>query len=122
MEKLPQLRVVENQKVRALHYLKARVKEKEMIVLTPPPPLGGKGGESKKGNSKTKPALTQGKAGESAPKSSPPMGSTPASASSNNPVTPSPKAGVSKPGKIPRQCAYFESSGGCTRGDKCVLA
>ena len=87
---------------------------------TPPPPSGGKGGESKKGNSKTKPALTQGKAGESAPKSSPPMGSTPASSSSNNPVTPSPKAGVSKPGKIPRQCAYFASPGGCTRGDKCM--
>ena len=88
---------------------------------TPPPSLGGKGGgESKKGNTKTKPAITQGKAGESVPKSIPPMGSTQASSSSSNPVTPSPKAGVSKPGKIPKQCAYFASPGGCTRGDKCM--
>ena len=87
---------------------------------TPPPSSGGKGSESKKGNTKTKPAITQGKVGESVPKSSPPMGSTQASSSSNNPVTPSPKAGVSKPGKIPKQCAYFASSGGCTRGDKCM--
>ena len=87
---------------------------------TPPPLSGGKGGESKKGSSKTKPSLTQGKVGESVPKSGPSMGSTPASSSSNNPVTPSPKAGVSRPGKIPKQCAYFASSGGCTRGDKCM--
>ena len=87
---------------------------------TPPPSSGGKGGESKKGNTKTKPAITQGKAGESVPKSSPPMGSMQTSSSSNNPVTPSPKAGVSKPGKIPKQCAYFASSGGCTRGEKCM--
>ena len=87
---------------------------------TPPPTSGGKGGESKKGSSKTKPSLTQGKVGESVPKSSPSMGSTPASSSSNNPATPSPKPGVSRPGKIPKQCAYFASSGGCTRGDKCM--
>ena len=86
---------------------------------TPPPVSGGKGGESKKGNSKPKPAITQGKAVESVPKSSPPMGSTPAS-SSTTPMTPQPKASVGKPGKIPRQCAYFASSGGCTRGDKCM--
>ena len=58
VEKLPQPRVVENRKVKALHYLKearAKAKEKEMIVSQTPPPLsGGKGGESKKGNSKTK--------------------------------------------------------------------
>ena len=86
---------------------------------TPPPVSGGKGGESKKGNSKTKPAITPGKAVESAPKSSPPMGSTPAS-SSTTPMTPQPKAPAGKPGKIPKQCAYFASSGGCTRGDKCM--
>ena len=86
---------------------------------TPPPSSNGKGGESKKGNSKTKPALTQGKAGESVSKSNPSTGSTPAS-SSNNPATPLPKANVGKPGKIPKQCAYFASPGGCTRGDKCM--
>ena len=89
------------------------------LSQTPPPTSSGKGGESKKGNSKTKPALTQGKTGESVPKSGPSMGSTPAS-SSTSPITPQPKSTVGKPGKIPRQCAYFASSGGCTRGDKCM--
>ena len=41
-----------------------------------PPPSSGKGGEAKKGNSKGKPAITQGKTSESVPKSSPPTGST----------------------------------------------
>ena len=86
---------------------------------TPPPPSSGKGSEANKGSSKTKPALTQGKTSESVPKSTPSTGSTPAS-SSNNPATPVPKASVGKPGKIPRQCAYFASPGGCTRGDKCM--
>ena len=27
---------------------------------------------------------------------------------------------MSKPGKIPRQCAYFASPGGCVRGEKCM--
>ena len=84
-----------------------------------PPPSSGKGGEVKKGSSKGKPAITQGKSGESVPKSSPSMGSTPAS-SSTPPVTPQPKAPAGRPGKIPRQCAYFASTGGCTRGDKCM--
>ena len=95
---------------------------------TPPPSSGGKGGESKKGNSKGKPALTQGKITESVPKSNPSTGATPASSSttpgiassSNTPGTPQAKATVGKPGKIPRQCAYFASPGGCTRGDKCM--
>ena len=86
---------------------------------TPPPSSNGKGGESRKGSSKTKPAITQSKTVESVPKSNPPTGSTPAS-SSTNPATPQPKAAVSKPGKIPRQCAYFASSGGCAKGDKCM--
>ena len=86
---------------------------------TPPPPSNGKGGESRKGNSKNKPAITQGKTSESVPKSNPPTGPTPAS-SSTTPATPQPKATVGKPGKIPKQCAYFASPGGCTRGDKCM--
>ena len=76
---------------------------------TPPPP-SGKGGESRKGNSKIKPAITQGKASESVPKSNPPMGSTPAS-SSTTPTTPQPKATVGKPGKIPKQCLFCLSRG-----------
>ena len=86
---------------------------------TPPPTSGGKGGESKKGNSKSKPAITQGKTSESVPKSNPPTGPTQAS-SSTSPPTSQAKATVSKPGKIPKQCAYFASPGGCTRGDKCM--
>ena len=39
-----------------------------------PPPLSGKGGESRKGNSKNKPAITQGKASESAAKVEPTYG------------------------------------------------
>ena len=86
---------------------------------TPPPSTNGKGGESKKGNAKGKPALTQGKTTESVPKSNPSTGSTPAS-SSTTPSVPQAKATVSKPGKIPKQCAYFASPGGCVRGDKCM--
>ena len=87
MEKLHPIRVVESRRVRALHCLKEiRVKEKErgMTVLRPlHHHLSGKGGESRKGNSKNKPAITQGKASESVPKSNPSTGSTPASSSTN---------------------------------------
>ena len=62
---------------------------------TPPPSSNGKGSESRKGNSKSKPAITQGKTVESVPKSNPPTGSTPAS-SSTNPATPQPKAAVNQ--------------------------
>ena len=76
----------------------------------PPPPSSGKGNEFKKGNSKGKPALTQGKTPESMPKSSPSTGSTPASSSttpgaassSATPGIPQAKATVSRPGKIPK--------------------
>ena len=27
---------------------------------------------------------------------------------------------MNKPGKIPKQCAYFASPGGCVRGEKCL--
>ena len=27
---------------------------------------------------------------------------------------------MGKPDKIPRQCAYFASEGGCQRGEKCL--
>ena len=95
---------------------------------TPPPSSNGKGGESKKGNSKGKPALTQGKVSESVPKSNPSTGATQASSSptpgvassSTTSATPQAKATVGRPGKIPKQCAYFASPGGCTRGDKCM--
>ena len=35
-------------------------------------------------------------------------------------MTPQPKPMLSKPGKIPRQCAYFASEGGCQKGEKCM--
>ena len=54
---------------------------------TPPPPTGGKGGESKKGNSKNKPAITQGRTSESVPKSNPPTGLTQASSSTSLPTS-----------------------------------
>ena len=82
-----------------------------------PPPSNGKGSESKKGGAKNKPALTQGKGNDSVPKANPSTGLPPAS-SSAAPSVPQAKATVSKPGKIPRQCAYFASSGGCVRGEK----
>ena len=84
-----------------------------------PPPSNGKEGESKKGSAKTKPALTQGKGNESVPKANPSTGSPTASSSTASPV-PQAKATVSKPGKIPRQCAYFASPRGCVRGEKCM--
>ena len=84
-----------------------------------PPPSSGKGGESRKGNSKNKSAITQGKPSDPVPKSNPIAGATQAS-STNTPATPQPKAAVNKPGKIPKQCAYFASPGGCTRGDRCM--
>ena len=31
-----------------------------------------------------------------------------------------PRASTGKPGKIPRQCAYFASEGGCQKGDTCL--
>ena len=79
----------------------------------------GKGEESKKGNGKSKPALTQGKTNETQGKASSSMGASAASTSAPS-TTPQPKPMVSKPGKIPRQCAYFASPGGCQRGEKCM--
>ena len=73
---------------------------------TPPPSSNGKGREGKKRNGKSKPALTQGKTTDPQPKAGPPTGTTPATASTA-PGTPQPKPMPSKPGKIPRQCAYF---------------
>ena len=85
---------------------------------TPTPSTTNKGGDGKKSNSKGKPALTQGKPVESQGKSTP---STGAASSTNTPsVTPQSKPALSKPGKIPRQCAYFASEGGCQKGEKCM--
>ena len=86
---------------------------------TPPPSSTGKGGENKQGNGKSKSALTQGKTNEPQSKASPSTGAMPPS-TSTTPVTPQAKPMLSKPGKIPRQCAYFASPGGCQRGDKCM--
>ena len=33
---------------------------------------------------------------------------------------PPPKATPARPGKLPKQCAYFASEGGCQKGDKCM--
>ena len=77
-----------------------------------PTPSTNKGGDGEKGSGKGKLALTQGKAQEAtmgSGKNTPITGvpSTPASSS-----TPQPKATVSKPGKIPKQCAHFASERG----------
>ena len=77
---------------------------------TPPPSSNGKGGENRKGNGKSKPALTQGKANEPQPRASPSTGATPTSVSTT-PGTPQKKPMLSKPGKIPRQCAYLPRRG-----------
>ena len=84
---------------------------------TPPPSSTGEGGEGKKGNGKMKPALTQGKTSETQGKASSSTGAS-AVSTPTPPVTPQPKPMLSKSGKIPRQCAYFASPGGCQKGEK----
>ena len=86
---------------------------------TPTPSNNNKGGDGKKGNGKGKPALTQGKLNENQRKMTPSTGASPVSTMTPS-VTPQAKPMLSKPGKIPRQCAYFASEGGCQKGEKCT--
>ena len=86
---------------------------------TPPPSLTGKSGEGKKGSGKTKPALTQGNTNETQGKASSSTGASAVSTPTSS-VTPQPKPMLTKPGKIPKECAYFASPGGCQRGEKCM--
>ena len=64
--------------------------------------------------------MTQGKAQETTMGGGKNPPSTGASLPATSSSTPQPKAAVSRPGKIPRQCAYFASEGGCQKGEKCL--
>ena len=85
---------------------KGKGKGKKSERSQTPPSSTGKGSESKKGNGKSKPAFSQGKSNEPQTKPSTPTRASAPSASMPS-VTPQPKPMLSKPGKIPRQCAYF---------------
>ena len=70
-------------------------------------------------NRKMKPALTQGKTNETPGKASSSTGASAVTTTAPS-TTPQPKPMLSKPGKVPKQCAYFTPPGGCQKGEKCM--
>ena len=88
--------------------------------ITPGAAGTNKASNGKKGTGNGKPALTQRKSPEASSGAGKSSTSTGTSRPVTTPSTPQPKAAVSRPGKIPRQCAYVASEGGCQKGDKCL--